>query len=160
MRDTYTSIQPKISSNNFCSIELNPITSLEKFSKNGQNLLALSTSDGVRSLTLSPSTNRLAKHGMRLSHKFSCNKRCEQKQWPNSDSIANLEVECHEFCCHSSSFFPCKALNLHPTCITTPILYNKTQPLKWWSTNCKLELTNFWFLFIGNGNDSKLNCMI
>ena len=41
MRDSYTSIQPKISSNNFCSIELNPITSLEKFSQNGQNLLAL-----------------------------------------------------------------------------------------------------------------------
>jgi hypothetical protein len=58
----------------------------------GQNLLALSTSDGVRSLTLSPSTYRLAKHGIRHSHKFSCNKRCEQNQIPTQLQTLKLNV--------------------------------------------------------------------
>lgn len=82
---------------------------------------------------------------------------------PNSDSIANLQVECHEFCCYSS-FSLARPWICTLTCITTPILTTRrnhsSDEVKWWSSNCKFELTKLLISFYRQWNDSNLNCMI
>jgi len=138
MRDTYTSIQPKISPNNFCSIELNPITSLKKLflhnwakiywhwahQPESEALPYLPLLIDLPSMVSAIATNSAATKDMNKT-KFRLN--CKPWSWMSRVLLLLF-------------FFPCKALNLHPYMYHHPNSYNKTQSLKWWGKVMILKL--------------------